>query len=192
MSEDTLLPFGFPSLGRKNVVAAFDGGRLTSDGGVMPLAAAERRLGLADKLAALIADPRDPTRVRHGLADILRARIFAIACGYEDGNDLDQLRSNPSFKLACARLPDSGKDLCSRPAISRFENAPTRHEVAAMIDIWCASYPPPAERSQPGHRRHGRCRAWHATTVAVQHASRRTQHAMEKIQDAGEAFGRGW
>ena len=150
MSEDTLLPFAFPAVGRKKVVAAFDGGRLTSDGGVMLLAAAERGLGIADKLAALIADPRDPTRVRHGLADILRARIFAIACGYEDGNDLDQLRSDPGFKLACGRLPDSGKDLCSQPTISRFENAPTRHEVAAMsyamIDIWCASYPrPPRE-----------------------------------------------
>src|SRR3954454_14106766 len=115
MSEDTPMRFDFPAVQRKKVVAAFDGGRLTSDGGVMLLAAAERRLGIADRLAALIADPRDPSRVTHRLADILRARIFAIACGYEDGNDLDHLRSDPGFKLACGRLPDSGDDLCSQP-----------------------------------------------------------------------------
>jgi hypothetical protein len=150
MSEDSLLPFDFPAVGRKKVVAAFDGGRLTSDGGVMLLAAAERRLGLADKLAALIADPRDPSLVTHSVADILRARMFAIACGYEDANDLDMLRSDPGFKLACGRLPDSGRDLCSQPTVSRWENAPTRHEVAAMtyalIDLYCTSFDrPPRE-----------------------------------------------
>jgi hypothetical protein len=150
MSEDTLLPFDFPAVQRRKVTAAFDGGRLTSDGGVMLLAAAERRLGIADKLAALIADPRDPDLVTHSVADILRARILAIACGYEDGNDLDHLRTDPAFKLACGRLPDSGDDLCSQPTVSRWENAPTRHEVAAMsyamIDLYCASYArPPRE-----------------------------------------------
>jgi hypothetical protein len=147
MSEDSLLPFHFPAIGRKKVTAAFDGGRLTSDGGVMLLAAAERRLGLADKLAALIFDPRDPNLVTHSLADILRARILAIACGYEDGNDFDHLRTDPGFKLACGRLPDSGADLCSQPTVSRWENAPDRREVAAMsyalIDIYCASYASP-------------------------------------------------
>jgi hypothetical protein len=150
MSEDTLLPFHFPAVGRKKVFAAFDGGRLTSDGGVLLLAAAERRLGIADKLAALISDPRDPNLVKHSVADILRARILAIACGYEDGNDLDRLRFDPGFKLACGRLPDSGADLCSQPTVSRWENAPDRREVAAMsyalIDIYCASYAlPPRE-----------------------------------------------
>jgi hypothetical protein len=150
MSEDTLLPFHFPAVARKKVFAAFDGGRLTSDGGVLLLAAAERRLGIADKLAALISDPRDPNLVKHSVADILRARILAIACGYEDGNDLDRLRFDPGFKLACGRLPDSGADLCSQPTVSRWENAPDRREVAAMsyalIDIYCASYAlPPRE-----------------------------------------------
>jgi hypothetical protein len=147
MPEDTLLPFNFPAVGRKKITAAFDGGRLTSDGGVMLLAAAERRMGIADKLASLIADPRDPNLVTHSVADILRTRILAIACGYEDANDLDHLRTDPGFKLACGRLPDSGADLCSQPTMSRWENAPTRHEVAAMsyamIDIYCASYGQP-------------------------------------------------
>ena len=58
MIEDSLLPFSFPAVGRKKITAAFDGGRITSDSGVMLLGQAERRLGVADKLAAVIADPR--------------------------------------------------------------------------------------------------------------------------------------
>ena len=73
----------------KKVTAAFDGGRLTSDGGVLLLAQAERAMGIAGRLAGCIADPRDQSRVVHGPADILRARILAIACGYEDADDLD-------------------------------------------------------------------------------------------------------
>ena len=150
MSDDTAAPFLFPAVSRKKVTAAFDGGRITSDGGVMLLAAAERRLGLAERLASLIADPRNPLFVTHGVADILRARMLAIACGYEDADDLDHLRTDPGFKLACGRLPDSGRDLCSQPTVSRWENAPTLREVIrltyAMVDIYCASYPsPPVE-----------------------------------------------
>jgi hypothetical protein len=50
--------------------------------------------------------------------------MLAIACGYEDADDLDYLRTDPGFKLACGRLPDSGGDLCSQPTMSRWENAP--------------------------------------------------------------------
>ena len=60
MRNDTTVPFGFPAVERKKITTAFDGGRLTSDSGVMLLAAAERRLGLVDQLAGLIADPCDP------------------------------------------------------------------------------------------------------------------------------------
>jgi hypothetical protein len=149
MSDDTIEPFGFPAIARKKLSAAFDGGRLTSDGGVMLLAAAERRMGIADRLATLIFDQRNPLLVIHSVADILRARMLAIACGYEDADDLDHLRTDPGFKLACGRLPDSGNDLCSQPTVSRWENAPSLREVVrmtyAMIDLYCASYPcPPA------------------------------------------------
>lgn len=150
MTHDTLLPFSLPAVSRKKVIAAFDGGRISSDGGMMLLAAAERRLGIAEKLAAVIPDPRDPARTIHPLPDILRARIFAIACGYEDADDLDSLRTDPALKLACGRLPDSGVDLCSQPTISRWENAPGLRDVIrmarVMVDLWCASYtrPPPS------------------------------------------------
>src|SRR5208283_3219774 len=115
-------PFGLPAVGGKPVVAAFDGGRITSDGGVLLLAPVERQLGIADTLAQLIADPRNPAYVTHSISDILRARILAIA---------------------------SGDDLCSQPTVSRWENAPTLREVVrmtyAMIDTYCRSYArPPA------------------------------------------------
>lgn len=147
MVEDSLLPFSLPSVQRKKVTAAFDGGRITSDGGVMLLGAIETLMGIAAKLAPLISDRRNPLLVTHGVADILRARMLAIACGYEDADDLDHLRTDPGFKLACGRLPDSGAELCSQPTVSRWENAPTLREVMrmsyAMVDIYCASYPAP-------------------------------------------------
>ena len=67
MIEDSLLPFSFPAVGRKKITAAFDGGRITSDAGVMLLGQAERRLGVADKFAAVIADPRNPLLITHSL-----------------------------------------------------------------------------------------------------------------------------
>jgi hypothetical protein len=149
MTHDTVLPFLFPAVQSKKVTAAFDGGRITSDGGVMLLAAADRRLGLADRLAAVMRDRRDPDRVTHAMADILRARIFAIACGYEDANDLDRLRCDPAFKLACGRLPDNGLDLCSQPTLSRMENLPDLRTVIrlghVLVDLWLSSYRTPPD-----------------------------------------------
>ena len=149
MSENTLPAFDFPAVGRKKVVAAFDGGRLTSDGGVMLLSAVERELDISRSLAALIPDTRNPALVTHSVEDILRARMLAIACGYEDADDLDHLRTDPGFKLACGRLPDSGADLCSQPTVSRWENAPGLRAVIrmtyAMVDLYCASYPQPPQ-----------------------------------------------
>ena len=144
MTNFNLLPFSFPSVGRKPVTAAFDGGRLTSDGGVMLLAMADRRLGIAERLARCFPDRRDPLRITHTLADMVRARILAIACGYEDADDLDALRVDPAFKLACGRLPDTGANLCSQPTLSRLENAPSLKDAIrltwALVDQWMASY----------------------------------------------------
>ncbi len=81
------------------------------------------------------------------LADIVRARIFAIACGYEDANDLDRLRTDPAFKLACGRLPDTGLDLCSQPTLSRIENLPDLRTIIrlsnVLVDLWLQSYQAP-------------------------------------------------
>jgi hypothetical protein len=147
MTDDSPLAFSLPAVSRKKVTAAFDGGRLSSDSGVILLSLAERRRAIARTLAALIDDPRDPARITHTVEDVLRARMFAIACGYPDGNDFHVLRTDPAFKVACGRLPDTGPDLCSQATVSRWENAPALKEVVrltyALIDIWLASYSRP-------------------------------------------------
>jgi hypothetical protein len=120
MTDNTILPFSFPAVARKKITAAFDGGRLTSDGGVMLLASADRRVGWPRSCLAYFPSGVIGLRIVHSLADMIRARIFAIACGYEDGNDLDRLRNDPAFKLACGRLPDTDRDLCSQPTLSRL------------------------------------------------------------------------
>jgi hypothetical protein len=130
--DDTLLPFALPNICKKKVTAAFDGGEIGSDGGVFLLAGAGKRLGLIGALAALFPDHRDPARVSHSIADILRERVFAIACGYPDGNDLDALRAGPAFKMACGRLPDSGAGLASQPTLPRRENTP---DLRALIRL---------------------------------------------------------
>ena len=148
MTDGRILPFSFPAVRGKKLTAAFDGGRLSSDGGVMPLAAAARRMGIAGKLAAVIPDGRDPTRVAHPLPEILLARILAIARGYADADDLGRLRADPAFKLACGRLPESGADLMSQATVSRWENAPGLRDLLrlgrVLVELYCASHAAPS------------------------------------------------
>ena len=145
--DDTQLGFSLPPVCHKKVSAAFDGGTISSDGGVFLLAGADKRLGLIDRLASHIPDSRDPDLISHSIADILRERIFAIACGYPDGNDLDVLRKDPAFKMACGRLPETGLDMASQPTLSRLENTPDARDLIrlswAMVDLWCQSYEKP-------------------------------------------------
>ena len=101
------------SVAGKVVQAAFDGGRLTSDASVVVLADIDRRLGIAERLARCIEDPRSPERVPHTLAEMIRFRVLLIAAGYADANDCDALRADPAFKMAVGRAPESGRGLCS-------------------------------------------------------------------------------
>jgi Transposase DDE domain group 1 len=134
---------GLSPVAGKEVVARFDGGRLSSDGGLLVLREIERRLGVADRLAACIEDPRDAASIVHTLADIIRFRLLMIAAGYEDGNDATGLRTDPVFKMALERLP-SARDLCSQSTISRLENLPGKRTVLrlgrALVDLYCASF----------------------------------------------------
>jgi hypothetical protein len=140
-----LTPFlpGLSPVQGKAVIARFDGGRLSSEGGLLALREIERRLGLADRLANCLVDPRAPERVEHRLAEIIRFRMLMIAAGYEDGNDADALRRDPMFKLALDRLP-AGEELCSQSTISRLENLPDRRALLrlgrALVEQYCGSF----------------------------------------------------
>ena len=150
MGEGTGILPGIPAVAGKPVQVGFDGGRLTSDAGILLLSAVEQRLRIAERLAACLEDPRDPDRVRHELAEMIRYRALLIAAGYPNGNGNgngngnDALRSDPAFKMAVGRLPESGKDLCSQPTISRLENLPgptaLKRMMAAMVELFCDSF----------------------------------------------------
>ena len=144
MAEDARFLPGLSPVSGKPVHLAFDGGRLTSDAGVVLLAEIERKLGVAERLACCIADPRAPERVRHSFAEMIRFRALLIAAGYEDANDCDALRDDPAFKMAVGRLPETGAELCSQPTMSRLENLPTKTTLIrmmdAMVELFCDSF----------------------------------------------------
>jgi Transposase DDE domain group 1 len=107
----------------KPVVARFDQAQASTDGGAVLLKAVDDRLRLTEQLAAGLVDRRDPDKVQHPVRDLLRQRIFGLACGYEDGNDAARLANDPLHKLAVGRDPVTGAALASQPTLSRFENA---------------------------------------------------------------------
>ena len=144
MAEHAPFLPGLSPVRGKPVHATFDGGRLTSDAGVLVLAEIERRLKLAERLARCLTDPRAPERVRHTPAEMIRFRTLLIAAGYADANDCDALRIDPAFKMAVGRLPESGEDLCSQPTMCRLENLPgpvaLKRMMAAMVELFCDSF----------------------------------------------------
>ncbi len=141
--ESTPMLPGLSPVCGKTIEARFDGACMSSDGGLLALREVEQRLTIASRLAGCLRDPRDPSRVVHGLDEIIRTRMLMIAAGYEDGNDADTLRRDPMFKLAMGRLPDDG-DLCSQPTISRLENLPDARALLrmgrAMVEHYCHSF----------------------------------------------------
>ena len=122
----------FPSVENKIVVGSFDGGDVTSDTGLFLLREADRKIGLIKSMAEAMEDRRDQDQVKHKVFEMLRARVYGIAAGYEDANDLDTLRNDPALKAVCDRLPVSGNKLASQPTISRFENAITRKDLLCV------------------------------------------------------------
>src|SRR5215210_3904271 len=102
--------------------AAFDGGRITSDGGLSWLAQVDQELGLCEEIAKHVPEWRRG-KTCHSLVTLVKQRVLQIASGYEDQNDADSLRTDPLLKLACGRLPETEEDLASQPTLSRLENA---------------------------------------------------------------------
>ncbi len=120
--------------------AAFDGGRITSDGGLLWLAQTDRDLALCEAVAEHVPEWRGGRSVRHSLVTLVRQRVYQIACGYEDQNDADTLRTDPLLKLVLGRLPETGADLASQPTLSRLENAPGArdclHIARALLELY--------------------------------------------------------
>lgn len=110
----------FGSSGARKLVGAFDGGAITSNGGVVLLAAADRRIGLSARFAACFRDQRDGTRITHTIADLLRQRIFGLALGHEDLIDHDALRHDPALG---AVLDKPGDALAGKSTLNRLEHA---------------------------------------------------------------------
>jgi len=142
-------------LRRQAVEVDFDGGTMTSDGGLLLLREVDRRLGLISRIDQLIADPRDPLYTDHPQAEMLTSRIFGIAAGYEDSNDHQQLRHDPAFQVAAGRTPAENNydedtyPLASPSTISRLENrvdAKTCLKLnESLVDIFIESFQEPPD-----------------------------------------------
>jgi hypothetical protein len=141
MPNDATLSYRFATRAGVTLDAAFDGGLLTSDGGLPWLVEADRCLGICAAFAACLKDWRkDPSRIRHTVENLVRQRVFQLACGYEDQDDADTLRTDPLLKLACGQLPLAGVDLASQPTLSRLENCVDRHTCRRLALALVAIY----------------------------------------------------
>jgi hypothetical protein len=147
MTQESQIVLPFARLCGKDLHADFDGGTLSSDGGVLFFREIEAQIGIIGRLAGALDDRRDARYTDHSYEEMLGQRIFQIVCGYEDANDCTALRHDPAFKAACGRLPLSGAPLASQPSMSRFENAPRRSELyrmaQAVFETFVASYDQP-------------------------------------------------
>ena len=133
MSDDsTRQSVLFSNLFAKPLVAEFDARHGSSDGGAILLKACDARLDLSRRLAGCLNDGRQSGKVAHAIEDLVRQRLYGIACGYTDANDAARLVEDPIQKLLLDRDPITGAALASQPTLSRFENAARRAELYRM------------------------------------------------------------
>src|SRR5262245_31696825 len=125
MSQSPTPVYGFSGSASLPLEARFDGGRLTSDGGLPWLEQAEVAVGLCAAFAAVIPEWRRGP-VRHAREMLVRHQVFQLACALQHQDDADALRTDSVLKLACGQLPETGAALASQPTLSRLENAVDR------------------------------------------------------------------
>lgn len=130
----------FPSFDRRKIEANFAGGEVSSDGGIVLLREADRRLGLVKALDAVLPDPRDPLQITHRQIDLLRQRIYGLALGYEDLNDHGTLRRDLAWQTALER----DTELASSPTLCRLEQRVDRKAAVAfhrvLVEKFIASF----------------------------------------------------
>jgi hypothetical protein len=159
-AECTPVNFGFEAVEGRHVVAAFDGGTITSDAGGLLLGAADRAIRMVDRLASCFVDRRSRVHVEHSVATLVGQRIFAIALGYEDLNDHEQLRHDPLMAVLAGKLEArradcaavAGKSTLNRLELSKPE--PSRyHKIsydAEAVDKLFVDLFLEAHRTAPG------------------------------------------
>ena len=135
-AECTQLTFPFHSLGQREVVARFDGGRITSDAGGLLLRETEERTRIIQRFSACFTDHRDPELIEHKVEELVAQRVYALALGYEDLNDHDALRHDPLLAILVGktdplgqdrvRARDKGKALAGKSTLNRLELTPVR------------------------------------------------------------------
>lgn len=139
----------FSSRGPKVVVADFQGGRLTTDGGALLLREVADTIGLFDAIDAAIPDPRNPVFIIHDQRAMIAQRVMAIALGYEDLNDHQNLRADPVLQIAAGKPPEADLTLASPPTLCRLENRVERKTLVKLakvfVDQFIAAHPTPPD-----------------------------------------------
>ncbi len=141
MLQNTKQMMLFKAISHKKIVADFNGGDVSSDAGLLFLREIEKKIGIIDRIASVLNDPRHQGYIEHDLKQLISQRAYQITAGYIDANDSNQLRNDPILKIACEK-PDA--PLASQPTISRFENMFSRKDLyriaEVFIDVFLASY----------------------------------------------------
>src|SRR5450631_3092976 len=120
MTECNQSSFGFEASGKREIVARFDGGTISSDGGALLLRQTDKRLNLLPRLAECFLDSRNQERVEHSMLEMLSQRIYGLALGYEDINDHEQLRHDPVFGILAGRA-ELEQPLAGKSTLNRME-----------------------------------------------------------------------
>jgi hypothetical protein len=135
MTECNQSSFGFEGSGRREIVARFDGGTISSDGGAFLLRQTDRRLNLLPRLAACFLDGRNQKQVDHPIEEMLAQRIYGLALGYEDVNDHEQLRNDPVFGILAGR-EQLDEPLAGKSTLNRLELGTGINDRYKKITFW--------------------------------------------------------
>jgi hypothetical protein len=130
--------FGFEACGKREIVARFDGGTISSDGGALLLRQTDRRLNLLPRLAECFLDGRQQEQVEHTLREMLGQRVYGLALGYEDVNDHEQLRTDPVFGMLAGRA-ELERPLAGKSTLNRLEMGTGMNSRYKKITFWKAA-----------------------------------------------------
>ena len=135
MTECNQSSFGFQACGSREIVARFDGGTISSDGGALLLRQTDQRLNLLPRLAECFLDGRDPERVEHSVEEMVSQRVYGLALGYEDLNDHEQLRTDPLFSVLSGR-EELERPLAGKSTLNRLELGDGTEDRYKKITFW--------------------------------------------------------